>query len=171
MSDFSLREAEHADARAIADMHVRAWQSAYRDLMPDEFLGSLSVDRGEQGWQRYLAHDEPRTWVAERDGAIVGFSSAGATRDGDVDANVVGELWAINLVEEVWGCGLGATLFATAVDHLRARGYSEATLWVLDGNARARRFYEKHGWHFDGAEKDDDRRTFVLHELRYRAAL
>jgi hypothetical protein len=28
---------------------------------------------------------------------------------------------------------------------------------VLDGNDRAARFYERHGWHEDGAVKEDER--------------
>ena len=55
-----------------------------------------------------------------------------------------------------------------ALDSLRQAGFVEATLWVLDGNERARRFYEVGGWEFDGATKDDQREGFTLSEVRYR---
>jgi ribosomal protein S18 acetylase RimI-like enzyme len=60
---------------------------------------------------------------------------------------------------------------ASALDRLAAAGYEQATLWVLDTNARARRFYEAAGFRADGAEKPDDRGTFTLREVRYRRPL
>jgi hypothetical protein len=50
-------------------------------------------------------------------------------------------------------------------------GFAEATLWVLDKNVRARRFYERGGWRPDGTSKDDAREGFTLHEVRYRIGL
>jgi len=41
-----LRPAVPDDALAVAQMHVRTWQVAYRDLLPAEFLDQLRpVDR------------------------------------------------------------------------------------------------------------------------------
>ena len=48
---------------------------------------------------------------------------------------------------------------------------TEATLWVLTGNKRARRFYEQHGWTADGAQKTDWRGDVRLDEVRYRRTL
>jgi GNAT superfamily N-acetyltransferase len=45
-----------------------------------------------------------------------------------------------------WGSGVAATLHDAAVEGLRALGCTEARLWVLEENARARRFYERRGW-------------------------
>jgi len=58
-----------------------------------------------------------------------------------------------------------------AMATLRAVGFSTATLWVLDTNLRARRFYEAAGWVPDGATKVDDRATFTLREVRYRTTI
>ena len=60
---------------------------------------------------------------------------------------------------------------AAAVDELRVLGFDEAILWVLDGNTRARRFYELAGWQPDGAEKQMVWRGVEVHEVRYRRAL
>ena len=51
---------------------------------------------------------------------------------------------------EAWGTGVAARLHDRAVDALRAAGVGRARLWVLEGNARARRFYERRGWRLDG---------------------
>ncbi len=37
---------------------------------------------------------------------------------------------------------------------LAEAGFSEAILWVLDDNPRARSFYEKAGWSFTGETSD-----------------
>jgi hypothetical protein len=58
-----------------------------------------------------------------------------------------------------------------AVDSLDEARFSTATLWVLDVNARARKFYEQAGWLIDGATKEDQRDGFTLHEVRYAMAL
>lgn len=58
-----------------------------------------------------------------------------------------------------------------ALDVLAAAGYRQATLWVLDSNWRARRFYHAGGWQADGTVKTDDTRGFPLTEVRYRRLL
>jgi len=74
---------------------------------------------------------------------------------------------AIYLEREAAGHGVGRALFAYIVDDLRQQGYTDATLWVLDGNTRARRFYEAAGWHSDGETKMEERPGARLHEVRY----
>ena len=46
---------------------------------------------------------------------------------------------------------MGRELFEGVTRALRDAGYARATLWVLEANAPARRFYEKAGWSWDGA--------------------
>ena len=53
-----------------------------------------------------------------------------------------------------WGAGHGSALHEAAMDHLAKEGFGEAVLWVLEGNERARRFYERRGWRADGARGD-----------------
>ncbi len=49
--------------------------------------------------------------------------------------------------------------------------YTHATLWVLEDNRRARRFYEAAGWHADGAAVEDTTGGASLNKLRYRRSL
>ena len=51
-----VRSAELDDATAIARVHVATWRSAYRGLLPDEFLASLGLSHYEERWRRSL-HD------------------------------------------------------------------------------------------------------------------
>ena len=47
-------------------------------------------------------------------------------------------------------------------------GFAESVLWVLPGNVRARRFYERAGWTADGAEKISEVFGVTVPEVRYR---
>lgn len=57
-----VRAASIDDAEAIAVVHVRSWQGAYRALIPDAYLDALSVRRRREIWRRIPAEaDLPRT--------------------------------------------------------------------------------------------------------------
>lgn len=171
-----VRPATVDDADDIGRVHVRAWQAAYRGLIDDDHLDGLSVPARQAQWrQRLLAGLDSTVLVAEdpTDGHVCGWVAVGEVRPPVVDGlpDGTGELWAINLEPEAWGRGIGAALLAAGTDELARQSNRHAVLWVLEGNARARRFYEREGWAFDGATKVDDREGLALHELRYRRRL
>ena len=84
--------------------------------------------------------------VAEAGDELEGFASYGPSRNEDAERIWVGEISTIYVLAAAWGQGLGRRLMAGAVERLAAAGYAQATLWVLDTNARARRFYAAAGW-------------------------
>ncbi|MEU4573430.1 MULTISPECIES: GNAT family N-acetyltransferase [Nonomuraea] len=170
----TVRQATPADAEAIAGIHVRSWQAAYRGLMPQDHLDGLDPAARLPRWRRLLGETAwPRSGilVAEDDGGVTGFTGFGPARDPDQDPASVAEITTLYLAPEAWGRGIGGALLGTAVDALTGAGYGLATLWVLDTNARARRFYEALGWRGDGTVKPDDLRGFPLTEVRYALAL
>lgn len=147
-----IRPGVPGDARDIAQVHVVSWRDAYRGLLPDDFLDRLSVEEREAQRLAWFADPEPGSGilVAEEDGRIVGFASFGPTRDEDVPDGT-GEVPAIYVDPAVVGTGVGRRLFKAASAALRDAGFGRATLWVLEANDRARRFYELAGWTWDGS--------------------
>jgi GNAT superfamily N-acetyltransferase len=144
-----LRAARPADAEALGALHVAAWRAAYRGLMPERVIAARTLDERVRGWRERLAAPAAGTitWVAVAPGApgaLLGFCSTGPCRDGDV-APGAGEVYALYVEPARLGRGLGRRLLGHALDDLRARGRSEVVLWVLDGNARAERFYARAG--------------------------
>jgi ribosomal protein S18 acetylase RimI-like enzyme len=107
-------------------------------------------------------------FVATDNGRIVGFCSFGAAEG---DSGGAGEVYAIYLLPEYLGKGAGHALFDAALTALKHAGFQQAVLWVLEGNDRAVRFYEAHGWASDGARKETERGGVVTRELRYRTAI
>lgn len=162
---------EGDDVEAVARVHVESWRSTYRGLVPDDYLAGLSVERRADIWRRLIAEaDADRgVLVLEDDGDVIGFCHYGPSRDDDVDGT--GEVTSIYLAAERWRHGGGTQLLDAAVSAMTAAGYANATLWVLDGNDRARAFYEARGWVRDGTVKVDDQGPFRLRELRYVRAL
>lgn len=149
-----IREATPDDARAIAEVHVASWRWAYRDDLPAEFLDGLTVDDRERGWVEWFASSErDGTFVAVRDGGVVGFCSFGPSR-GDDASEGIAEILTIYLLEDAVGRGIGRALFAAANDRLRKHGYDRAMLWVMASNDRSRRFYERAGWSWDGTTSE-----------------
>lgn len=166
--DAAIRLATLADAEAIAHVHVRTWQTAYRGLVPDDYLDGLSVEQRSEVWRGMLADPQPNepVWVAERRGQVTAFAGAGPSRDEDAHERT-GELYAIYVLAEHQDVGVGRELMHVATSWLADR-FDAATLWVLDSNARTRRFYERLGWSADGATKEEERGSFILREARYR---
>jgi GNAT superfamily N-acetyltransferase len=164
-----VRRAAPADAAAVARVHVRAWQGAYRGLLPDAFLDGLpaTLSRREAAWGRILADPEQAVWVYPVAAEVAAFASVGPCRDDDKDPASVAELTALYALPEVWGQGVGRALWGAVLEHSRATGYREIALWVLTENARARRFYEAAGFRPDGHTKLEERAGFTLHETRY----
>jgi GNAT superfamily N-acetyltransferase len=68
-------------------------------------------------------------------------------------AGTFGEIYAFYVHPDAWGTGVADDLMAAALDALDADGWESALLWLLAENPRARRFYERHGWSFDGEEQ------------------
>jgi ribosomal protein S18 acetylase RimI-like enzyme len=158
-----IRPASPDDASAIETIRVRGWQSAYRHVFPATDLDALPID--PERWRSRLLVPPPgwTTIVCEADGAVVGFASAGPSRDEDE----VGELYAIYVDPESWSAGAGRALLAAAEAALAA-DYDAALLWVLDDNPRARSFYERAGWAPDGVRKAEERFGVRAAEVRYR---
>ena len=72
------------------------------------------------------------------------------------------EIVAIHSLPESWGTGLGHAMLTEA---LKQMGDCEVCLWAFQENARARRFYEKHGFRWNGTERVSEFDGAV--ELRY----
>jgi ribosomal protein S18 acetylase RimI-like enzyme len=138
-----VRRAHIDDAAAIARVHVDSWRTTYRDLLPAEFLASLTEAGYTERWQRVIGDGSSRVYVVEEDGEVVGFASCGRERAGE--AGFAGELYAIYVLEGAQRRGHGRELVRAAVEGLREMGLKDLIIWVLRDNAPARRFYERLG--------------------------
>ncbi|HKC19862.1 MAG TPA: GNAT family N-acetyltransferase [Candidatus Dormibacteraeota bacterium] len=138
-----VRPAEIGDAAAIARVHVETWRTAYRGLLPDDFLASLDQAGYEKRWARTLKDGAGRVYVAEDGGRVVGFASGGPERAGE--DGFAGELYAIYVLAEAQGHGHGRRLVRGVAQGLRDVKLADMIVWVLRDNRAARHFYERLG--------------------------
>ena len=166
-----VRAAHLHDADALADLHMRAWQRAYRGLMPDAFLNGLSVTDRIDLWHEVL-HEPPRRsaqLLLEDMGRAVGFVLVGGE---ELEADATrGEVYALYVDPDHWRRGVGSALLAAGCVRLRSVGFGDAVLWVHEGNERARAFYAAAGWAADGARRRQAVHGVEVPEVRYRRVL
>ncbi|MGH3646785.1 MAG: GNAT family N-acetyltransferase [Micromonosporaceae bacterium] len=159
MAEVKLRRPAYEDCAGVARAHVASWQVGYRGLMPADFLAAQDPEARTQ--QRRDSWHDPdyahvRGFVAEVDGQIVGFVNYGPYRKSHdrgwaaVDPNGGGEVYALYVDPDHWGCGAGAELLDAAVTDLLQAAETPVRVWSLTGNERALRFYRRHGFVSDG---------------------
>jgi ribosomal protein S18 acetylase RimI-like enzyme len=173
VSELRVRDARRGDARAIAHVHTRTWQEAYAHVFPAERLAGLVEEHRAEQWRGWIESPRPRTEtiVAEEGGEVVGFAHVGPARDPEALPELEGELYAIYVLPEAWGRGVGRALMRELLERLRRLGFREAVLWVLEDNPRTRRYYELAGWRFDGGVMEEPILDVVARQVRYRIAL
>jgi GNAT superfamily N-acetyltransferase len=153
-----IRAAVAGDARALAELEVRAWRWAYVDVVDEQEM--ITVEDREARWREGSVAG---AWVFEVEGRVVGVVQIGP----DPDDATVGRLRGLNVEPAAQGAGVGTALYEHAVEQLRAAGFAEAVLWVFADNGHARSFYERRGWAPDGATGV----AAEAPELRYRQTL
>jgi RimJ/RimL family protein N-acetyltransferase len=153
-------------------VHIAAWRSAYRGLLPGTTLEQLSVEDIEARWQKRLRASQMEVLVRTQDEQVVGFVGFGPAPDEGSDLQVVGEIHVLYVTPPEWRRGHGTALLRAAMDRLCAKGNTEVVLWVLHNNEQAIVFYEAAGFVADGAqqvkERADGTRMMVA---RYRQRL
>jgi ribosomal protein S18 acetylase RimI-like enzyme len=139
-----IRPAHHSDIPAVAAIKVESWRHAYRGIVPDAMLDALTAEEVQAQWLGVAQADfTDAVLVAEGPEGIAGYTMSGPVHEpaGDIPA----QLYAIYLRPAQMRSGLGTALFHATAQRLAALGYAEFLLWVLEANAPARAFYERHG--------------------------
>ena len=146
MSSIQVRPATLRDAKAIAQIHSVSAQEAYKGLVPDEQLKSMSsVEKRQAYWREAIEYCEPQVQVAVDGEKIVGFVGYDRSRD-EKSRPTTGEIWAIYAAPTHWSQGVGLALWDAARDGLHEEGCTNVTAWVPLRNERAIRFHEMAGF-------------------------
>jgi GNAT superfamily N-acetyltransferase len=133
-----IREARPDEAEALAEVQRDACLVALPHIFPPD-LYPFPMDDVRERWVVALADPDMSVVVAEVDGRPVGL--AGYRSDW---------LDGLYVLPGHWGRGIGLALHDAALARMREHGSDRCHLWVLERNHRARRFYERHGWHENG---------------------
>ena len=163
-----VRLANFDEAETLAALHRAAAIGGYAHIFPEK-AAPPTPDEMLAQWRLWLGPDRDdglRAFVADDDATVVGVVLAGPD---PADPNC-GHVARLYVRPDRWGRAVGTTLYARAIAYLREAGYSEATLWVLEHNLRARSWYERLGWRPTG-ERKHVYAPGQIDDIRYRISL
>ena len=138
-----IRKASEEDIKAVAKVYVDGWRTTYDGLVPGDYLDRLSYEEAEQRWHNFLNNEkEPFIYIAMNDaGKIIGFASGKSIDDEIYD----GELYALYLLQECRGVGVGRQLVSAIAKHFKEKGIASMMVWVMERNKSGLGFYERMG--------------------------
>ena len=132
-----IRKATEEDVRQIAEIVVEDWKTAYKGIIDDDYLESLSAgQRYDREMQLY-----PRYMVAVDRNEVLGYVWNEMAGDDPADCEVV----ALYVRYSKRKSGIGRALLLDSMDRFRKAGKKTMIIWCLRENHESRRFYEKMG--------------------------
>jgi len=138
-----VRHVKENEIGQIGRIYYESWKFGYKGIIPDDYLNSLTIDNCTP---KKINLD--KNLVVLDNGICVGVCNISSGRDKDMSDH--GEICALYLLPDYFGKGFAKPLFEAAVKELRDKGFIRQYLWVLADNIRARKFYEKNGFHNSG---------------------
>ncbi|MEY2571310.1 MAG: hypothetical protein QOE63_1660 [Acidimicrobiaceae bacterium] len=171
LSDALVRDAVDADFAALVVVRLRSWRAAYRGgIIPDAVIDSIDIGAAWRHRRDAWHRGETVVVVLGPPGEVHGYALATIDDVAGSGARAPreAEVHQLYLDPTVMGGGHGAAVLDAAVERLRGLGHDDVTLWTVDGNARARRFYEREGWHLDGGDRVEHHERGSWRSVRYR---
>lgn len=147
-----LRTAGPGDAAAIAALHLASQRVAYKGIVPPELIEHPDLAERTRDWEQTLAAGAGPTFLLEDGGQLLSFCYVQPCPDTDLDPQTIAEISNLHVTPQRRGQGHGSVLFE-AGRRWAAGSFQELSLWVLEENRPARRFYEKLGMTPDGATR------------------
>lgn len=149
------------DPLEISNIYERSWKSAYKGIIPQEYLDSIPSGRwvngiGKAGINHLILIEKEKTIGA------ASFCKSRWEKYGDY-----GEVVSLYFLPDYMGKGYGGLLLSRCVEELKQRGFHKVLLWVLEENHRARKFYKKNGFVCSGVNMEDKLGGKELREVLY----
>ncbi|MBZ2407998.1 GNAT family N-acetyltransferase [Streptomyces sp. L06] len=168
-----VREMAVGDAAAVSAVRVAGWRAAYAGVIPGAYLDAMSVARDaalrEERFAAGRAAGLCDLVAVGADGQVAGWACCGP-RDTPGDGPGAGEVYALYVRPGLLGRGVGRALLDAVHEEAARRGWGALVLWVIEANARARRFYEAAGYRADGGAQSEEYDGVAVREVRYRRA-
>ena len=147
-SPVNIRLAVPADAPDMAEIHMRSWEAAYKDIIPAEFISEKNATRHEL-YKRVITKGNKNTYVIQCRDKTIGIMRVAPSMDADALDNWY-ELQFIYLHPHYYRQGIGTQAMAFACDIARSLNKKTMVVWVLEENINSTKFYEKCGFLADG---------------------
>lgn len=156
------------DIPVVAECHVSAWKAAFRGILSDALLDTLTRADFEASWLMHVAKPGRLNLIAEGNQGVIGFVALDRVPAAVGDA---GEIIGIYVHPDHWRCGAGRFLLEAALSQMRSAGFSAAFLWTMKDNQRSRAFYQGCGLSLAGKTRASDRKGESFVEVKYECRL
>lgn len=138
------------DLEDMVRIHCESWKHAYKGIISDDFIQRKNQSRREK-WADILSGENKKHYIIRQNGTAIGMVSIDFPREA-AEADTY-EIFGLYILPEYERMGYGSETVAFIEEKIRNMGYKKISLWVLEPNIAARRFYEKLGFTPDGTEK------------------
>jgi 2,3-bisphosphoglycerate-dependent phosphoglycerate mutase len=158
-----VREARSADVPAIADLSLRSRRVARRDVYADDYLAAMTIGDAEAAALGCLQREGWRTWVAELNGRIAAYATAGPWSEDRTGKTA--DIDDLYVDPEQFRQGIGSYVLRHVEGQVVAEGHDTIVLWVRDGDGGVEAFYSAQGFRAQEQTKDlvkDRSRRFRL---------
>ena len=136
----TIRNAEFEDMKRLGHIMSVSFRSAFADFVTQQTMDACTREENCIALLEGIYREGKMHFLIGEDSGMLCWQ----------DAESGAEIVAIHSLPESWGTGLGSAMLQTALDQI---GERPVFLWAFQKNKRARRFYEKHGFRWDGAER------------------
>ena len=163
--DFQVIRATREFAFDMGYVHSYSWQKAYTGIIPDEIIKTFTPENRAKIFLDVLENPLEEYYLFKVDDRPAGIASLAKSHEKNMP-NYIGEIYSIYFHPDFWGPEVTQKGFQFCINRLKNLGFSEITIWVLNDNLRAKRFYERNGFKLDGNSKEIEIGVKLL-EVRY----
>lgn len=150
--NIAIKQATIADADNLGEVHAAAWKQAYVDIMPQEFLNTITTQNCSNEFLKNSNNTLMRYYIVYLLDKPVGILYISLSNAVNLK-NISGEILALYILKDSCGKGYGTVTIDFAVHQLKSLSCKKIILWVLECNKKARKFYERNGFLFTGVKR------------------
>ncbi|MBS4538447.1 GNAT family N-acetyltransferase [Clostridium sp. D2Q-11] len=135
-----IREGIVSDIEGITRVHIDSWRSTYKEMLSNDYLQGLSLEKGKKSWRRFFQDKNNKVIVSlNEDKKVIGFASFGP--DKDKKYNYEDQLYGIYILEKYQRKGIGRQMIEKVIEKMKNNETSSMIVWVLKDNP-SYKFYE-----------------------------
>ena len=135
-----VRNAELEDMKQLGHIMAVSFQTAFADFVSQQTMDACAQEDNCAAMLEGIYQEGKMHFLIGEDSGMLVWQKVQASA----------EIVAIHSLPESWGTGLGHAMLGEALNQI---GDQPVFLWAFKENKRARRFYEKHGFRWDGSER------------------
>ncbi|WP_446786493.1 GNAT family N-acetyltransferase [Macellibacteroides fermentans] len=139
-----IKTASIHDVKEISYIHASSWKTAYKGIVPQEYLDNLKNDFWIPSFEKWISDNTITAKLAYTGNEAIGCISYGKSRD--ISLPDWGEIVSLYVLPKYLGRGFGKALLMSAINDMYNKGFENIYLWVLEENLQAQKFYRKNGF-------------------------